>query len=974
MRLIPRVFLFQILFLLPAFLVAQTGSINWNRTNEWIDSVYNSLSDDDKISQLMIVDVWPARDSLHIEDVAYKIRDLHVGGLIFFKGTPTRQALLTNYFQSLSRVPLMIGIDGEWGLSMRLDSTPVFPRQLVMGAAHNEELVYAFGRTVGKQCKRMGIHFNFAPDVDVNNNPDNPVINDRSFGENRIWVSKLGTQYMKGLQDEHILASAKHFPGHGDVSTDSHYSLPVITADRKRLDSLELYPFKQLIKNDVTSVMIAHLNVPALDSTHTPSSLSYPIVTELLRNEMGFEGIVITDALNMKGVADLYPGGEVAARALVAGNDLLLFVEDVPFAVSMIKQYITDSVLTWDQIESSCKKILKAKYWAGLNAYKPIETDHLIEDLNCCEANRMIKRIIKEGIVVARNDDAIIPIQNPELYTIACLSVGAGYATPFQEMTMRYMQADYFSIDKQEQVGYFDSLYLALKGYNLVIVSLQNTSRFAARQFGLTQPQIDFVSRLLQDATKKIILVSHGNPYILRHFEKARNVIVGYEDLELYNQLTAQVLFGAVKAKATLPVTVGESFALMQGITTKSLNRFEYIYPEEQELDALSFSSIDTIVAEAIRNKATPGCQVLVARNNKVIYNKSFGYHTYDSTVAVKNYHVYDVASLTKILATTLAVMHLHDEGKVKPDEKVSVYLPELLNTNKSALTLQDILLHQAGLPAFIPFYEQTLVRGKPNPLIYSTAPDSNYAIRVAPHLYMHASFSDFIWNEVIRSEVNQPGKYVYSDLGFMILMKMVERVSGMSFENYLNNHIYKPLGLSTIGFNPLYRINQDWIIPTETDMTFRNEQITGTVHDQAAAMMGGISGHAGLFSNMNDVAVIMQMLLQGGEYGGKRILKESTVKEFTRKYSKTNRRGLGFDKPETDPKKPSPIGPAASPAAFGHSGFTGTCAWADPKYDLVYVFLSNRVYPSAGNKKLADTNVRTRILDAIYEALEKRN
>ena len=392
-------FLFVVIsFIYSSVLTAQNSSINWHKTNEWIDSVYNSMSDDEKIAQLIMVDVWPQRDSTHYAEVVYKVNQLHVGGIIFFKGSPTKQAALTNYFQSQAKIPLLVGIDGEWGLSMRLDSTPVFPRQIVMGASKDEKLVYDFGKTVGNQCRRMGIHFNFAPDIDVNNNPDNPVINDRSFGENKYLVAKLGVQYMRGLQEDHILASAKHFPGHGDVSTDSHYSLPVITADRKRLDSLELYPFKQLIKNNVTSVMIAHLNVLALDSSKTPSSLSYPIVTELLKNEMGFDGIIITDALNMKGVADLYPGGEVAARALLAGNDMLLFVEDVPFAISMIKQYITDSVLTWDQIEVSCRKILKAKYWVGLNHYKPIDTDLLIEDLNCCDAQLMIKKIVKEGI------------------------------------------------------------------------------------------------------------------------------------------------------------------------------------------------------------------------------------------------------------------------------------------------------------------------------------------------------------------------------------------------------------------------------------------------------------------------------------------------------------------------------------------------------------------------------------------------
>ncbi len=962
-------FIFLISFIAAS---AQSNVIHWNKTNNWIDSTYNAMTDDERIAQLIMVDVWPARDSNHIRDVVYKIKDLHVGGIIFFKGGPVKQALLTNYFQEQAKVPLIVGIDGEWGLSMRLDSTPVFPRQLVMGASRNEKLVYEFGKTIGQQCKRMGIHFNFAPDVDVNNNPDNPVINDRSFGENKYLVAKLGIQYMRGLQEEHILASAKHFPGHGDVSADSHYSLPVINQDRKRLDSLELYPFKQLIKNDLTSVMIAHLNVPSLDSTNTPSSLSYPIVTDLLKNEMGFEGIVITDALNMKGVADLYPNGDVAARALVAGNDMLLFVEDVPFTISMIKQYITDGVITWEQIEHSCKKILKAKYWAGLSNYKPVVTEHLVADLNCCAADLMNKKIIREGIIVAKNEDQIIPIENPELYKSAVISIGAGYQTNFQDMCMNYIHADYFSIDKNESKELYDSLQIALKNYNLLLVSLQNTSRFASRKFGLTQVEIDFINLLSQDATKKLILVCNGNPYILRSFPGLRNVIIGFEDLKLYNHLSAQVLFGASRASASMPVSIFPEYELTQGYTTKTIPRFEYVYPEEVQIESNPLSLIDSIVQQAIREKAMPGCQVLVARKNKVIYNKSFGFHTYDSLLPVKNNDLYDVASLTKILATTMAVMHLYDRGKIKPEEKISRYLPELIGTNKQDILVKDLLLHQAGLQSFIPFYKNTLIKGKPNPLIYRTEPDSNYTIRVAPALFMHHSFENYVWQEVVKSELKTKGTYVYSDLGFIILMKIIEKVSGTNFETYVTENIYRPLNLSSICFNPLDKVNNDWIIPTELDSVFRQQLILGTVHDQTAAMMGGISGHAGLFANMNDVAVLMQMVLNGGEYGGKRILKESTTKEFTAKHSKTNRRGYGFDKPETDKTKNSPVGDYVTPAAFGHAGFTGTWAWADPEKELVYIFLSNRVYPTSDNKKLAETNVRTRIMELIYEVLEK--
>lgn len=954
--------------LFPLLGMAQSGSINWKKSNHWVDSVYNSLTDDERIAQLFMVDVWPMRDSAHYKDVEALVRDYKVGGLIFFKGTPYRQATLSNLYQSKSKVPLLIGIDGEWGLSMRLDSTPVYPRQMVLGSSANTELMYEMGLSIGAQCKRMGIHFNFAPDVDVNNNAKNPVINDRSFGENKYTVAKLGAAYTRGLQDMHIIASAKHFPGHGDTETDSHYGLPVIKGNRKRLDSLELYPFKKLIDDDVMSVMVAHLNVPALDTANMPASLSKPIITGLLREEMGFEGIIITDALNMKGVADLFPPGEVAARALLAGNDILLFVENVPAGMAKIKEHLLDSSLTMAQIESSCKRVLMAKYWAGLNKYEPVELTNLTQDLNTGGAPLMIKKAVQNSIIVAKNLDDIIPVKNPELYKIATLGVGVQQLTAFQETCMNYIRSDYFSIDKSEKVAYFDSLFQALEQYNLLIVSLHATSRFVSRKLGLTQQEIDFINRLIQ-TSKKVVLVCNGNPYILNQFQQARNVIVSYEDQELYNQLAAQVLFGGIGSKGHMPVSVGDSFPLGSGINISPLERFNYVLPEELGLNTDAFTKLDTIINRAIDKGATPGCQVLVAKDGKVIYQKSFGYHTYDNLTPVKNHHLYDVASLTKVLATTVAVMHLYDEHKIKLEEKLSTYLPELAGTNKDEITVQDILLHQAGLQAFIPIYKQTLINGKPNPIIYQNVPDSIYTIQIAPSLFMHQDYQQFVWDAIINSEVKPKGNYVYSDLGFILLRKAIENITGVPFETYLNEHIYKPLNLSTLTFNPINKVNNDWIVPTELDTFYRWQLCDGTVHDQTAAMLGGVSGHAGLFSNANDVAIIMQMLLNEGTYGGKRIIKENTIALFTRKHGK-NRRGLGFDKPETDNKKPSPTSRQCSPLTFGHTGFTGTCAWVDPKSNLVFVFLSNRVHPSSENKKLIEMNVRTDLQDAIYDAL----
>lgn len=947
--------------------------INWKKPNKWVDSVYNVLTLDERIAQLIMIPVFPMRDSAHIKEVECAVREQKVGGIIVFKSTPYRHATQVNYFQSLAKTPLLVGIDGEWGVGMRVDSVLVFPRQMVLGAGRNEEVAYKMGVAVANQCKRLGIHINFAPDVDVNNNPKNPVINDRSFGENRNWVAKLGWQYAKGMQDQGIMASAKHFPGHGDTETDSHYGLPVVKGDRKRLDSLELFPFKKLIDNGVMSVMTAHLNVPALDTTsNIASSLSRKIVTGVLREEMGFDGIIVTDALNMKGVTEFYKPGEVTAKALAAGNDLMEFVEDVGASIEMIKAYMVKGEITEAQLEASCKRILLAKYWAGLPNYQPINLAHLTEDLNCCNNFIAVKNAIREGIVVAKNDDRIIPLANPELYQKAIVAVGTAQLSAFQKFSMNYVKADYFSIDKAEIPASFDTLYSVLKNYNLIVLSMQNTSRFVSKKLGLTPLQIDFVNKVLA-LDKKVILVNHGNPYILREFTNLRNVIQAYEDLDMYNQLSAEVLFGATTAHGVMPVTVDERFQQGVGTQTETLQRLNYIYPDELQIPELALSGIDSVVQEAIRNGATPGAQVVVAKNGHVVYQKSFGYHAYDSVIPVENHHLYDLASLTKILATTVAVMHLYDQHKIKLDAHLGDYLPELKGTNKEKLMIWDVLLHQAGLVAFIPTYKSTLIDGKPNQLLYADTADAAHSIQVARNLWLDQSYMPMLWQQLVQSEVKPAGSYVYSDLGMIFMRRVVEQQSGMSFEAYLRKYIYDPLNLNALGFNPNGRLNPDWIVPTANDTVFRGQLLKGFVHDPTAALMGGVSGHAGLFGSANDVAIIMQMLLNGGTYGGKRILKESSVNLFTRKQLKSNRRGLGFDKPETDPKKASPTAKAASPMVFGHTGFTGTCAWADPKHGLVYVFLSNRVHPSDENKKLTDTNVRTRIQEIIYEAIKEK-
>jgi len=954
--------------------VAFGQAIDWKAPNHWVDSILAGMTEDEKITQLMTIAVWTQRDQNHEKEIEKLITDYKVGGLMFMKGGPVKQANLCNRFQSKSKIPLLISIDGEWGLNMRLDSTPVFPRQMVLGAANNLELTKQMGQEIAKHCKRIGIQLNFAPDVDINNNALNPVINDRSFGENKYTVAKHGLAYAKGLQDLKIMPTAKHFPGHGDTESDSHHALPIINANSYRLDSLELYPFKELINNGVLGVMVGHLFVPAIDTTNnTASSISYKAVTDLLKNQLGFKGLVVSDGLNMKGVANFAAPGEVCAKALAAGVDLLLFVEDVPQSLFWIKEYLIKGLISQDRLNEACRKILITKYWCGLQQYSPIETKQLIEDLNCCSTDLLIKKIVKNAVVVAKNTDGLIPIAHPEYDKIAVVSVGANTSNIFQQSINNYIHADYFTIDKNDSVQFFDQLRLKLNQYSLVILSIQNTSRFISKKLGLTQQEIDFINQIIIE--KKSVLVVHGNPYILKHFQAARNVIVAFEDLPVYNAVSAQILAGAIPSNGKMPVSVLPAFELNAGTKTRTLERNEIVMPEEIELDHTPLQQIDSIVKNAINNGATPGCQIWASKNGKVFYQKSFGRHVYDTlSPEVQNNHLYDIASLTKIMSTTLAMMKLYEDGKIGLNDKLSSYLPFLRGSNKESITIREVLLHEAGLIPFIPFYKQTIVDGLLDSNVYRFSKQEGFEKKVCDNLNIRNNFEQTLFEIIAKSELKVPGNYVYSDLGFILLRKLVEVVSNESFENYLYINFYKPLNLANMVFNPLDKgINPGWIVPTENDQLFRMQLINGYVHDPAAAMLGGVSGHAGLFANANDVGVIMQLLLNGGTYGGHRLLKPSTIELFTKKSSKKSRRGLGFDKPETTPGKSSPAGKGASSLCFGHTGFTGTCTWADPKNGLIYVFLSNRIYPNADNKKLAELNIRTLIHDILIETCKKK-
>lgn len=967
-RIIRHLFLFIPLCLQISLVYAQ--QYDREKAGAWADSVLSTMSPDKKIGQLFMVAAYSNRDSTHVKEIAELISGYHIGGLIFFQGGPVRQALLTNYYQSVSKVPLLVAIDGEWGLSMRLDSTIRFPRQMALGAIQDDSLIYTFGSELARQCKRMGIHINLAPVVDVNNNPLNPVINDRSFGEDMYNVAGKAIMYMTGMQDAGVLANAKHFPGHGNTDKDSHKTLPVVNQSPAGIDSLELFPFRELMKRGLASVMVAHLSVPALDSTENlATTLSKKVVTDLLKNRLHYDGLVFTDALNMKGVSAFYPPGVVDVKALLAGNDVLLFSENVPTAISEINKAIETGEISREEIDARVRKILVAKYRAGLNTYAPVDLLNLYEDLNTNEAKLLSSRLTERSLTLLRNKNNLVPIKELRNVKIAAVSIGAETGNEFLEMLKNYAAVQTTTVDKEFFSYDPDLLISKLDDFDVVIAGVHALTRSNGNKYGLTPQEVSFLNKL--DERTKLITVVFGNPYALQNFDGLQGpVLMAYEDHEYSRSLAAQAIFGAVQAQGHLPVSASAIFKVKDGFVTESPYRLKFTVPEEVGMNSEALATIDSIALDAIEKGATPGCQVLVAKDGKVIYDKSFGTHTYGDTLEVKGTDLYDLASLTKILSTTLAVMKLYDEGRLEVTKKLSYYLPAAKGSNKKNLSIADILTHRAGLKNFIPFWKSSLGTNEFGAWNYSKDSSVVYSTRVAGRLFLRFDYHDRILKEILKSDLGTKEKYVYSDLGFYLMRELAERQLKTPLNKYVDSVFYRSLGLQTIGYLPRYRFPLSRIVPTEYDKEFRKQLVHGDVHDPGAAMMGGIAGHAGLFGNAKDVAIIMQMLLNKGEYDGVRYFKAETVEKFTAAPFPGNRRGLGFDKPETDKLREGPTCKSASPLTFGHTGFTGTCTWADPQYNLVYVFLSNRINPSADNKKLVDMNVRTKIQQVIYDAI----
>ncbi|MDO6598023.1 glycoside hydrolase family 3 N-terminal domain-containing protein [Oceanihabitans sp. 2_MG-2023] len=950
--------------------------------NKWVDSLYNTLTLKEKVGQLFMVQVFSNQDLKNKAKVVDLVKNQKIGGVIYSNGGPVRQAKLNNELQAAAKIPLLVGMDAEWGLSMRLDSTYAFPWNMTLGAIKDKWLVEQTGRQIGEHCKRLGVHFNFAPVVDINTNPKNPIIGNRSFGEDRDNVTEKALAFMKGMQSAGVLANAKHFPGHGDTESDSHKTLPTVLFDEKRIDSIELYPYRKLITEGLSSVMVAHLNVPSLESRQGfPSSLSKHIVTNILKERLGFKGLIFTDALTMKGAADyveksldgsssknVITGGEIDLMAFLAGNDVMLMSEDPEKGILKFMEAFQSGKITEARLAHSVKKILQAKYKVGLNNYSPIGTNNLVADLNRIKDDALYEELLENAITVAENKAGLLPLQQLETKSIAYVKFGDDDGTVFYNELKKYARVHEVKADNIE------TLLNKLKPYNTVIIGLHRSNDNPWKSYKFTEKERAWLQEIANN--NSVILDIFVKPYALLDIDPINNiksVVVSYQNSEIAQQKSAQIIFGALPAKGTLPVSAGVDYVVGQGDLYNEISRLSYTIPERVGMSSNKLKKIDSIANHAVNGGMTPGIQLLIARKGKVIYNKNFGKHTYNQNAEkVKFNDIYDVASLTKILATLPLLMELEEQGIVSLDSKLSEMLPEYKTSNKKNVTIKTMLSHYARLKPWIPFYYATLdsLTKRPDPKYYRKHFDPEFSIKVADELYMRKDYKDSIQEIIKDTDLLTRKRYRYSDLPYYILKKFIEEHYDKPLDELVKDHFYESLGANYTMYNPNNKVSNINIAPTEEDDYYRYQKIQGYVHDMGAAMQGGVGGHAGVFSNANDVAKIMQMYLQKGFYGGKRYLKPETIDKFNTCYfcDNNNRRGIGFDKPQLG--ESGPTCGCISMTSFGHSGFTGTYAWADPEEEIVYVFLANRTYPKAGKNLLLREDIRTNIQAAIYDAI----
>lgn len=912
----------------------------------WVVQLMEKMTVEEKIGQL----IFPyasarnfSKEGKEYERLKELVQKYKVGGFCLFRGAVEEQVNLINELQSLSAIPLLFSADFENGVTQRIPGGTAFPTMMALGAADDVRLTRRMAEIIAGEAKALGIHQNYAPVSDVNNNPLNPIINTRSFGEDPLLVTRLSDAYIYGLQKGGIIATAKHFPGHGNTNIDSHSSLPVLDLSKKELKAVELKPFSSNIKHGVISVMVGHLGIKSYDKEILyPASLSKNIITGLLRNELKFTGLVVTDALNMYSITKNYSPGEAAVLAFEAGNDCLLFPESDIDTYSALLEAFNSGRISIGRIDQSVKKILIAKRWSGLDKYTPIDLGITKKNIGRAEYHFLARTIAEKSITLVKNNGNIIPVApapDKKIFHIALNdneNIGtsqkfSSYLTDrIESIKSFYVPSNY---DKKNTPLLLDSL----KDAGQILLSVYIRIKDGKGNLNLSSAQDELIKAVI-DLKKPVVLLSHGNPYFLSGYPEVDAYICSYGDNTPSERALAQALFGEQEISGKLPVSIpntgyvsGTSLNIQKSILTHS--------PQSLKSSQLKqLKKLDQIFKTAIADTAFPGAVLLVVKDGKIVHEKAYGNFTYDKKSPKMEVNtIFDLASVTKVIATTTAAMICVHRGLINLEDKVSKYIPKFASHGKDEVRIKNLLLHNSGLPSFKPFHKK-----------YSTA------------------------NQVINNiystslEYTTGTKTVYSDLGMITMGKVIEAVSGKSLDKFCNDEIFIPLGMKNTFFNPPKSL-VGRIAPTEIDNYWRMRPLQGEVHDEAASLLNGVSGHAGLFSTANDLAVLLQMLLQKGFYQGRQLISKTTVDMFTKQYSDKSNRGLGWGI-KTD--NSTSAGSLFSTGSYGHTGYTGTSVWTDPLKNIIVVLLTNRVYPTRENNNLS--KYRYRIHDEVYRILMK--
>ena len=957
--------IFFILFFVLTNIYSQNPliSTDYNEQKKWVDSVYNKLNIDEKIGQLFTVWVATKYGEDEINHISKLIRDHHLGGLIFSLGNIKDQAKAINKFQKISKVPLLISMDAEWGIGMRLDDAFSFPYNMTLGAVKNDSLIFNVGKRIGYHAKRLGVHINFAPVVDINTNPRNPIIGSRSFGEDKFNVSRKSVNYLKGMHQFGIMGAAKHFPGHGDTETDSHKTLPSISFSKERIDEIELYPFKQLIENNLDGIMTAHLNIPNLDKNKI-STLSKKVINNLLLDDLGFNGLVITDALDMKAIVDFSKGDYPDITALNAGNDLLLMPTDVARSIKEIKKAYQKKKISSQRLESAVKKILYAKYKAGLANFIPIKIDKIVNDLNQDIDHALLDRLAEESITLVKNDLNNLPINISDDQSIGYINFGDDSYETFLKYLNNY--------DKVDHINKFnnDSIVIKSKLYDKIIIGLHKTDKSPFEDYKFNTDEISLINKIKNETELTLVIFSKPYSMLDIDIDGIESILIAYQNSDVFQTKAAQAVFGSIDVKGVLPVTINKKIPVNSSILLKKKKILSFEHHLNKGFETSRLKKIDSLINFAIDNKMTPGAQLLIAKNGSIIYNKSYGYHTYDKNNRVKNSDIYDLASLTKILVSVPLIMKEFENNDLNFDTTLKELFPDLDLLNKKDLKIDEILSHYARLTPWIPFYKETLdsISKKQLKEHYSNIKTENFSVEVREGLFMR-SWNDTIFKRIVNSDLLEKKEYKYSDLPYYLIKNFLEEKYSQTLDVLINSYVFSKIGANSLSYNPHKSKNIDMIIPSENDTYFRDGILKGFVHDMGAAMQGGVGGHAGLFGNSLDVSKLMQLYLQKGEYGNDQFFSSDIFDKFNKCHfcDDNVRRGIGFDKPEID-NDDTITCDCVSKKSFGHSGFTGTYTWADPESQMVYVFLSNRTFPTMENRKLIENNIRTEIKKIIFE------